>query len=168
MGGRRRVLLSAVVIACLAAAVAAAGAAARDGAEMRRLLVIAGGKAAHAHIGSYCFRSGGTEPGATGTRECSSVAYDPTPQPVFRVAAGSTVVACAGRAASRVRVALVRDSSKGPTELSSRKARRLDKDGQCWRAKLPRHLGAASSLDIRVSYGRLGYAHFVVGRLTSR
>jgi hypothetical protein len=165
MGARWRVVLAAVVVACLAVAAAGEGAAERggSGAEMKRLLVIAGGKAAHAQVGSYCLRSGGTEPGATGTQECSSVAYDRTPRPVFRVAAGSTVAACAGRPASRVRVALVHDSREGPTELSARKARRLDKEGQCWRSKLPRRLGAASSIDIRVDYGRAGHAHFVVG-----
>jgi hypothetical protein len=64
---------------------------------------------------------------------------------------------------ARVRVALVRDSSNGPTQLSLRKARRLDKEGQCWRTNLPRHLDAATSLDIRVSYGRAGDAGFALG-----
>jgi hypothetical protein len=36
-------------------------------------------------------------------------------------------------------------------------------EAPAWRSKLPRRLGAASSLDIRVSYERAGYASFVVG-----
>jgi hypothetical protein len=156
---------AAFLLTCLAVAATGGTAAGRDGAveQMTQLLVIAGGKDAHARVGSYCLSSRSEQPGGTDVRECSSVVYDPHPKPVLRVAGGSTVVVCAGRPAMRVRVALVRDSSRGPTELSARRARRLDRAGQCWRSKLARRLGAASSLDMRVSYGRRGYADFVVG-----
>jgi hypothetical protein len=116
-----------------------------------------------ARVGSYCLRSGGAGPGATGVRECSSVAYDPRPRPRLRVAAASTVAVCAGRPAAGVRVAVVRDGSAGPTELSARRARRLDTAGQCWRSRLPRRLRGATSMDVRVSYGSAGFAHVVVG-----
>jgi len=157
--------VASILLACLVVPAAGQAVAARDRpVEARKhLLVIAGGKATHARAGSYCLRSGGGQPGAAGTLECSSVAYDPDPRPVLRVAGGSTVAVCAGRPAARVRVALVRDGSQGPTELSSRNARRLDRAGQCWRSKLARRVGAATSLEFRVSYGSAGHAEFVVG-----
>jgi hypothetical protein len=62
-----------------------------------------------------------------------------------------------------VGLALVHDSARGPKQLASRRAVRLDNSGQCWRAKLPRSLRGATSLDVRVGYGSAGYAHFVAG-----
>jgi hypothetical protein len=169
MAGRGPSMI-ALLLGCTA--IAATGRAAagseRPLAEMKRLLVIAGGNAAHAHLGSYCLRAGGTTPGDTGTRECSSVAYDPHPRPVFRVTVHSTVVTCAGHPAARVRVSLLRDGEHGPKQLATRRARRLDRAGQCWRSTLPRRLRKATSLDVRVGYGRAGYAYFVVGIHTGR
>jgi len=132
-------------------------------ATKNRLLVIAGEKAGNAKPGSYCLTSAPPRPGSPGMRECSSVSYDPTPRRLFHVSAGSTIAMCAGSPAIKMSVAIVRDGKRGPRQLSSHRARRLDRSGQCWRARLPKPLGRATSVDIRVDYSQTDFARFTAG-----
>jgi hypothetical protein len=163
MGGRGALFVVAVALwsAMIPASLGAAGD--EPTASKKRLLVIAGGKAASAQPGSYCLRSGGSTPGSPGMTECSSVSYDPTPPRLFRVSAGSTIAMCASTTASKMTVAVISDSKRGPRQLSSRRARRLDKSGECWRARLPRRMATATSLDIRVDYNRTDFTRFLAG-----
>lgn len=137
-------------------------------ATKKRLLVVAGEKAANAEPGSSCLTSSGPAPGSPGTRECTSIIYDPTPRRLFRVSPGSTIVMCAGSPAVKMAVNVIRDGKKGPGQVSSSRARRLDRSGECWRARLPQRLRRATSLDIRVDYTGTDFVRFTAGIAINR
>ena len=128
-----------------------------------RLTVVAGERSARLSPGSRCLTRQADAPGSDETLLCTSQRYDPTPRRLFRVSPRATIVMCAGSPATRMNLALVRDRAAGPRQLAAKRASKLDRSGQCWRVSLPNVLSSATSLDIRVDYGKRQFVHFIAG-----